>query len=53
MSESIQRGTITIRWIGHESGGGVLDMTALVDNWQWFADGGSATVGADPVGTRK
>jgi hypothetical protein len=45
--------TITIRWMVYDSGDGVLDTTTLIDNWQWIANGGTVTVGTDPIGTPK
>lgn len=39
---------ITIRWGAYDSGDGVLDSTALVDNWQWSAEAGT-TVGTTPI----
>ena len=44
---------ITIRWTVYDSGDGVLDTTTLVDNWKWVANGGTVTVGTDPIGTPK
>lgn len=45
--------TITLRWNVYDSGDGVLDTTTLIDNWQWVANGGTVTVGTDPIGTPK
>jgi hypothetical protein len=45
--------TITIRWTVYDSGDGVLDTTTLVDNWQWIANGGTVSVGTDPITTPK
>jgi hypothetical protein len=45
--------TITLRWTVYDSGDGVLDTTTLIDNWQWIANGGSVSVGTDPIGTPK
>jgi hypothetical protein len=44
---------ITIRWTVYDSGDGILDTTTLIDNWQWIANGGTVTVGTDPIGTPK
>jgi len=44
---------ITIRWTVYDSGDGVLDTTTLIDDWQWIANGGSVSVGTDPIGTPK
>lgn len=38
---------ITIRWGAYDSGDGVLDSTALVDNWEWIAEPGTV-VGTVP-----
>ncbi|MBW2455092.1 MAG: choice-of-anchor L domain-containing protein [Deltaproteobacteria bacterium] len=38
----------TIRWLAYDSGDGVLDSTALVDNWEWIAEPGT-NVGTEPV----
>ncbi|MRG94429.1 hypothetical protein [Polyangium spumosum] len=40
--------TIRIRWGAYDSGDGVLDSTALVDNWAWIAEAGT-TVGTAPI----
>jgi hypothetical protein len=40
---------ISLRWAAYDSGDGVLDSTALVDNFQWIANGGTVTVGTTPV----
>ena len=45
--------TITIRWTVYDSGDGILDSTTLVDNWKWIANGGTVTVGTDPIGQPK
>jgi len=45
--------TITIRWTTFDSGDGILDTTALIDNWQWVANGGTVSVGTDPITTPK
>jgi hypothetical protein len=34
--------TITMRWIVYDSSDGVLDTSALIDNWQWIAEAGVA-----------
>lgn len=39
---------ISLRFAAHDSGDGVLDSTALVDNFQWIATPG-VTVGTDPI----
>jgi hypothetical protein len=44
---------ITMRWAVYDSGDGVLDTSTLVDNFQWIANGGTVTVGTDPIGTPK
>lgn len=28
--------TITMRWVTHDSGDGIMDSTTLVDNWRWL-----------------
>jgi len=38
---------IRIRWGAYDSGDGVLDSTALIDNWRWSAEAGT-TVGTAP-----
>jgi len=38
---------IRIRWGAYDSGDGILDSTAIVDNWKWSADPGT-TVGTEP-----
>jgi len=40
--------TIRIRWGAYDSGDGVLDSTAVIDNWQWSAEAGT-TVGTAPI----
>jgi len=40
---------IKIRWGAYDSGDGVLDSTALVDNWRWIAKEGTVVVGTDPT----
>ena len=44
---------ITIRWTVYDSGDGVLDTSTLIDNWQWVANGGTVTVGTDPINMPK
>lgn len=39
---------IRIRWGAYDSGDGVLDSTAVIDNWQWSAEAGT-TVGTAPI----
>jgi hypothetical protein len=43
---------ITIRWTVYDSGDGVLDTSALVDNWEWIATPGT-TVSTTPIPTPK
>ncbi len=38
----------SIRFLAYDSGDGVLDSTALVDNFQWIAEPGT-TVGTEPI----
>jgi len=40
--------TIRIRWGAYDSGDGILDSTAIIDNWQWSAEPGT-TVGTAPI----
>jgi len=44
---------ITIRWAIWDTGDQAWDSTALVDNFQWIANGGTVTVGTDPIGQPK
>jgi hypothetical protein len=44
---------ITIRWTIWDTGDQAWDSTALVDNWQWIANGGTVTVSTDPIPTPK
>jgi hypothetical protein len=44
---------ITIRWAIWDTGDQVWDSTALIDNFQWIANGGTVTIGTDPIGTPK
>ena len=44
---------ITLRWVAYDSGDGILDSTALVDNFQWIANAGTVTIGTTPVQTPK
>ncbi|RLB65193.1 MAG: hypothetical protein DRI90_02685 [Deltaproteobacteria bacterium] len=37
-----------LRWLAYDSGDGVLDSTALVDNFEWIAEPGTP-VGTEPV----
>jgi hypothetical protein len=45
--------TITIRWAIWDTGDQAWDSTALVDNFQWIANGGTVVVGTDPIGQPK
>jgi hypothetical protein len=42
-------GEITIRFAIWDTGDHALDSTALVDNFQWIANGGTVSVGTTPV----
>jgi hypothetical protein len=44
---------ITIRWAIWDTSDQAWDSTALVDNFQWIANGGSVTVSTDPISTPK
>jgi hypothetical protein len=43
-----QHETFTLRWAVYDSGDGILDTTALVDDFQWVANAG-VTVATTPV----
>ncbi|APR85406.1 Cell division protein FtsH [Minicystis rosea] len=44
---------ITIRWTIWDTGDQSWDSTALVDNFQWIANGGTVSVGTDPINMPK
>jgi hypothetical protein len=41
--------TFSIRWAIWDTGDTAYDSTALIDNFQWIANGGTVDVGTDPV----
>jgi len=44
---------ITIQFTIWDTGDQIYDSTALIDNWQWIANGGTVTVSTDPIPTPK
>jgi hypothetical protein len=44
---------ITVQFTIWDTGDQIYDSTALIDNWQWIANGGTVTVSTDPIPTPK